>query len=175
MNPSKTVDISGGVLVGHDGSRFSDQALEWALAYAEKFSLPVTVVRAWVITTAPTPKSKEFGYVPPLSDFADATCDALKSDIARFASHHPDVAVSCQAVHGSASGALVEGSGGADLLVVGPRGVGGFKGLMLGSVSTKLVSHAQCPTVVVRGGTDDPTPAAAFVLDENLESSADTR
>lgn len=173
MSLSKTVDISGGILVGHDGSRFSDQGLEWALDYAEKLSVPVTVMRAWVMTTAPTPKTKEFGYIPPASDYADATRDALAADIAGHLERHPDVSVSCQAVHGAAAEALVEASERADLLVVGPRGRGGFKGLTLGSVSSKLVSHAQCPTVIVRGGSDDPTPAADFVLDENLESASD--
>lgn len=58
--------------------------------------------------------------------------------------------VRCVPQGGFPSQALVERSTSADLLVVGNRGLGGFKGMLLGSVSLRCVSHAACPVVVVR-------------------------
>jgi nucleotide-binding universal stress UspA family protein len=54
------------------------------------------------------------------------------------------------AVQGIPAVVLIEASNGAALLVVGSRGVGGFKGLMMGSVSTQCVHHSHCPVLVVR-------------------------
>ena len=50
---AKTVDCDGGLLIGHDGSEFSNAALSWTLDPAERLGTHVTVVRAWVLTTAP--------------------------------------------------------------------------------------------------------------------------
>jgi nucleotide-binding universal stress UspA family protein len=52
--------------------------------------------------------------------------------------------------HGQAADALVQQAEGADLLVVGSRGHGGFSGLLLGSVGQQCAHHAPCPTVIVR-------------------------
>lgn len=165
MNVAKEIELGGGVLVGHDGSRFANKALSWALEYAGAFGHHVTVVRAWGMTTAPRPKTWEAGYVPPLADFAAATLEALEADIAPVRAKFADVALSCQAVHGSAAKLLLEASARADLLVIGARGRGGFLGLSLGSVSEQLTRFAPTSVVVVRGGDDDPTPAADIEYD----------
>ncbi|MGW7444192.1 universal stress protein [Kitasatospora sp. NPDC054795] len=62
----------------------------------------------------------------------------------------PPVEVRTEARHGTPAGALVEAARGADLLVVGSRGLGGFTGMLLGSVAQHCTRHATVPVVVVR-------------------------
>lgn len=148
--------FSGPIVVGHDGSSFADQALRWALVLAERAHMPVTIVRAWTMRTAPKPKTHEFGYVPPASDYADAVRERLEEQTREILAAHPDVEVTLRVERGQPATVVVEASEGASLLVVGPRGLGGFKGLMLGSVSEHAVGSAPCPVVVVRGADEDP-------------------
>ena len=140
------------VLVGHDGSRFADEALRWALDYARSTDRPVTIARAWTIKNAPVPSTWERGYVPPVEDFARAVDESLVEDVAPLLREFPTVQVTTLPVRGPAINAMLEAAKDASLLVVGPRGLGGFKGLLLGSVTEQLVRHAPCSVIVVRHG-----------------------
>ncbi|MGH3357463.1 MAG: universal stress protein [Nocardioidaceae bacterium] len=168
MTYSKAVDISGGLLTGHDGSEFSESALSWGLRLARCLDMPVTVGRAWVLTTAPRPKSWAVGYMPPLADFEEATRERLRADVADTVAEHPGVQVSYQAVHGRPASILIEASQRADLLVVGPRGLGGFRGLVLGSVSEQCVRHSECPVVITHQRGDPSLPPARLALDDSV-------
>jgi nucleotide-binding universal stress UspA family protein len=139
------------VIVGHDGSSTADLALAWALDYAGRFDADVRVIRGWVVSTAPRPASMSGGYVPPIEEFEAAVVAELEADGARVvAERGATVDVSYEGFRGAAANGLVEASPDADLLVVGARGLGGFRGLALGSVSDQCVRHAACPVVVIR-------------------------
>ena len=156
---SRTADVPGGVLVAHDGSDCAREALQWAAGLAVRAGYPLHVLRAWKMTTAPLPATWEPGYVPPLEDFEKAVRDELEAHVAA-AELDPALSVTCHVAHGAAARRIIESAAHADLLVVGARGLGGFAGLVLGSVSDQLVRHAPCPVTVVRTGTTRDEAAA---------------
>jgi nucleotide-binding universal stress UspA family protein len=140
------VELDGGVLVGHDGSSSADQAVRWAASHAAALGRPLHVLRAWNLTNAPKPPTSKMGYVPPLVDFETAVREELESDIGAL-----DLACELRlhVVHGPTAHTLLEAARGADLLVVGRRGGGGFRGLLFGSTADQAVRHAPCPVVIV--------------------------
>ena len=144
----------GGVVVGHDGSGCAQEALTWAAALAERAHWPLHVVRAWRIATAPQPASWSPGFVPPITDYEAAVQADLESDVAAVLGERAR-AVTCHVVHAPPVRALIEAAEGADVLVVGARGRGGFAGLLLGSVSDQVAHHAPCPVTVVRSDRKD--------------------
>ena len=164
----ETVQIDGGVLVGHDGSECAQEALRWAAGLAGRADLDLHVLRAWGMTTAPRPATWQPGYVPPLSDFEQAVLAELDGCVTA-ADLGPAVRVHTHVLHRPPAKGLIESAKGADLLVVGARGRGGFSGLLLGSVSDQCVHHAPCPVTVVRTGAATPLPAE---LDEEPAATA---
>lgn len=153
----ETIEIDGGILVGHDGSECAQEAVRWAGALAARARLELHVVRAWSMLTSPRPQSWEPGYVPPLEDYERAVRDELTAHVATAGV--PDTIVpSCHVLHRPAARGLIEAAEGASLLVVGARGRGGFTGLLLGSVSDQCVHHAPCPVTVIRSGAATPVP-----------------
>lgn len=148
----ETVEFDGGILVGHDGSGCAQDALRWAARLARRAGLDLHVVRAWSITTAPRPGSWQPGFVPPLSDYEKAVEDELTAHVGA-AGLDPAVRVTSHVVHRPPAPGLLDAARHADLLVVGARGRGGFRGLLLGSVSDQCVRHAPCPVTVIRSGT----------------------
>lgn len=156
---AESVRIEGGILVGHDGSECAQDALRWAAELAARAGLELHVVRAWSMTTAPRPSTWTPGYVPPMEDWAQAVLDELRRHVAA-AGLPASLAVSCHVVHRSPARGLIDAAAGADLLVVGARGRGGFSGLLLGSTSDQCVHHAPCPVTVIRAGTRTSLGAA---------------
>lgn len=138
------------IVVGHDGSVGADAALEVALQLASDVSAPVTIVRAWSIVTAPQPPGWTFGYVPSSDDFADAVRAELESDTQRLVDQFSELTVSYRAYHAGPARTLINASRGARMLVVGCRGRGGFREMVLGSVSDQCVRYAHCPVLVTR-------------------------
>jgi nucleotide-binding universal stress UspA family protein len=147
----EVVQVDGGIVVGHDGSTCAQDTLVWAGRLARRADIGLHVVRAWAMTTAPRPRAWAPDYVPPLKDWEQAVLDELTAHV-QVAGLDPAVRVTCHVVHRSPVKALMAAAEGAHLLVVGARGHGGFRGLLLGSVSDQLVHHAPCPVTVVRTG-----------------------
>lgn len=159
-----TVDARGGILVGDDGSPASLEGVRWAASLAQRLGETLHVVRAWAISSAPRPASATGGYVPPLTDFEAAVLDRLRADV-NGAGVAEGEGVQLHVVHGSAGRRLLEAAAGADMLVVGTRGAGGFLGLRMGSTADQVMRHAPCPVVVVPvHGDDDPDDLDTQVL-----------
>lgn len=134
------------ILVGVDGSAPSARALEWAIHYARMSGGTVEVVHAWndpYIGMYPTATSMRYD----ANILARASNSLLEAAIAKCDISGVDV--SYASVHGSPTRVLLERAKGAELVVIGTRGRGGFAGLLLGSVSNQLTQHGPCPVLVV--------------------------
>ena len=140
------------VVVGIDGSRESARALAWAARYAQATGATIRAVLAWhypaQVGSAPT------GVAPAsvTQEVEESRHDLMDSEIAKVLGDSPQVAIERTVVYGHPAQVLIDESRAADLLVVGSRGRGGFKGMLLGSVSTNCVTHASCPVTVVHAG-----------------------
>ena len=135
------------IVVGVDGSDGSKAALAWAVGQARKRGdAKVVAVSSWS-PTGPASNPWTAGYVDP-NDLTDAKRQ-LAALVASVRGDAHDIDVEERVIRGSAVGNLMDEGRYADLIVVGSRGLGGFKGLLLGSVSHQLVSYAWCPVVVV--------------------------
>jgi nucleotide-binding universal stress UspA family protein len=127
------------IVVGVDGSPGATRALDWAAAEAERTSSLLTVVGAWA-----------FGGIAGAVRNADDAGGNVEEAEARVAELHPEVTFEHEVSEDPAAYALIEASGDADLLVVGSRGFGGFRGLLLGSVGQHCLTHASCSVAIVR-------------------------
>jgi nucleotide-binding universal stress UspA family protein len=143
------------LVVGHDGSDCASRALETALQLATELGAPVTVVRAWSMVTAPRPEGWTFGTVPSTDELAAAVEAELQADLAPLLGRFPGVEVTCRDYHAGPVRSLIEASRDARMLVVGSRGVGGLREMVLGSVSDQCVRYASCPVLVVRDRSQD--------------------
>ena len=137
------------IVVGVDGSPGSRKALAWAAAEAASHGSDLVVLNVWEHTLMPPSGSVSVSqhYVP---EDSQRTADELVAVIKEELGADPPVAVQPRVKQGSPARILIEESAGADQLVVGTRGHGGFAGLVLGSVSQHVAAYAKCPVTVVR-------------------------
>ncbi len=140
------------IIVGIDGSDSAKQALSWAIEHASAEDT-ITAVHTWsmyLVGGMETPYVNPADYEVLARQSADAIVEEVMESIGeKLSGEDFSPKLVTEVRHGHAGRILIELSEEADLVVVGSRGLGGFRGLMLGSVSTYVVHHARCPVVVV--------------------------
>jgi nucleotide-binding universal stress UspA family protein len=141
------------IVAGIDGSKSSLSALRWAIGQAGLAGAAVDAVIAWHYPdlVASGGYGMTVGGIEPAYDFREGAEEIVADAIRNALDPASDVPVRARVAQGHAAEVLLAASAGADLLVVGSRGHGGFAEALLGSVSQHCVQHAVCPVVVVRG------------------------
>lgn len=139
-----------GIVVGIDGSEHSRRALDWAVREAAMRQAPLTVI---------TVNQALAGYwstpvtYPGDTDLTEQTRKVAQQEADDAVAHaglaSPPPSVTVSAVTGLPAEVLLAAADDADMLVVGSRGAGGFRRLLMGSVSTQVSHHAHCPVVVI--------------------------
>jgi nucleotide-binding universal stress UspA family protein len=144
------------IVVGVDHSAGAKKAVRFALDEAQMRHATLRAVHVW-----------RFGHIGvtgiegalpaaggELHEFRAAAAAALDATLREAIPDADGVEVERRVVEGAPAAVLVEESRGADLLVVGSRGHGGFAQLLMGSVSQQCAHHAECPVVIVRSKAD---------------------
>ncbi|WP_055491135.1 universal stress protein [Streptomyces sp. TP-A0356] len=134
------------VVVGVDGSPSSYAALRWAVRQACLVGGTVDAVAAWELPGM-------FGWSGPAVDAdvdEEAARQGLAQELTEVLGTEPAAPVRPLVVRGNPVDVLLRASEGAEALVVGGRGRGGFARALLGSVSHHVALHANCPVVIVR-------------------------
>lgn len=157
------------VLVGVDGSESSNAAVRWAAEEARELGAPLRILHSWLwplyhVQLGPPPGA------PPGAGLQAQAEKVLSEaeDLARTTS--PGTRITTSLVTGAAAVELLSCAAAARMLVVGHRGLGGFFGLLLGSVGVTVSAHAPCPVAVVRG---DATPGGCVVV--GVDGSPESR
>jgi nucleotide-binding universal stress UspA family protein len=165
----QTGSVDPPVLVGVDGSESSNAAVRWAADEARRLGAPLRILHAWLwplyhVQLGPPPGA------PPgagLRAEADRVLERA-AELARETS--PNTPVETILYTGAAAAALLADAASARMLVVGHRGLGGFTGLLVGSVGVTVSAHAPCPVAVVRG---NPDPGGRVVV--GVDGSPESR
>jgi nucleotide-binding universal stress UspA family protein len=145
------------IVVGVDGSPAADAALAFALEEARLRKLPLLVVSASEVPSIEY-AGAAFVATPDLSEEADHQADDAIARALEQIGPDPGVEVETTSVHGHPATVLVEAAEGATLLVVGTRGRGGVRSIVLGSVSQAVAHHCRGPVAIVPA---PPEPEAA--------------
>jgi nucleotide-binding universal stress UspA family protein len=171
------------IVVGVDESKGAAEALRWAVREGKLRGLPVTAVLAWGWLDqhyAPGPEADEaaegdrgvfdrarFDHDYGEGDAAQALESIVRLVLGTVAAADVKCKVTCQLP----APALLEAADGASMLVVGARGLGGFKELLLGSVSQQCLHHARCPVAVIRASGEGAESAAGSETSATVPSA----
>lgn len=143
------IDETPRVTVGVDGSDASVAALRHGAELALRHGVPLHAVACWQVTTT-GPLPNQFGWAPPVEDYIQHTEDLLARAISHAGLGLPEGQLVPVVERAAPARGLLRAAAGAQHLVLGSRGLGGFERLLLGSVSSQMVEHAPCPVTVVR-------------------------
>ncbi|HEX6358712.1 universal stress protein [Actinophytocola sp.] len=143
-----TGHAGGPVVVGVDGTPVSEQAIAFAFAEASARGTGLVAVHTWtdLLLEAALGSAAALDFSP----MAQQAEEVLGERLAGWQERYPDVRVSRHVSRERASRALLRHAEGAQVVVVGSRGRGGFRGLLLGSTSQHMLHHTPCPVVVIR-------------------------
>ncbi|MDV6014220.1 universal stress protein [Haloechinothrix sp. LS1_15] len=152
------------IVVGVDGSDSAWCAARWAAREAERHHVPLELVHVCyvppVLGRYPAPLSER--YDEALVESGQAWLDLAAAEVREEA---PGVEVDTSIHMGPVAGTLIEHSRGARLMVLGSRGLGGFAGLLIGSVGIAFAAHGACPVVIVpHGEPEHEIPSGGPVL-----------
>ncbi|MCX4776223.1 universal stress protein [Streptomyces sp. NBC_01264] len=161
--------MSRTVIAGLDGSPASLAAAEWAAREARRRRLPLKLLHAveeWVpsygyaLQTAATPSPQYWG-------------ERIPREVAQeLAERHPDLEITTEQVDGRPLTVLTAAAQGAELLVMGSRGLTAMAGFLVGSVSQAVLAHAERPVVVVRPGAWTDTAYLPIPVDSGPQEGA---
>ncbi|UNK44263.1 universal stress protein [Arthrobacter sulfonylureivorans] len=132
------------IIIGVDGSDASLEALRLGRSLAEPVNAQIEVITCW---TYPQVFGKYI--MDGFEIYKETAAKVLDQSVSRVFGPELPRDVRTRLVEGNAKVSLIEASGGADMLILGRRGSGGFSGLHIGSVSSSCVAHAECPVLVV--------------------------
>lgn len=149
--PTVHVEEGSGIVVGVDGSPLSMSAIEYAFEEASTLGEPLLAVHAWSDPMTSSVVGAAMPLVHDPTEHKHGQERALAESLAGWSDKYPDVEVSRRMVHEHPVRALASAASGARLLVVGSRGRGALRSLLLGSVSHGVLHLASCPVAVVHG------------------------
>ncbi len=143
------------IVVGIDGSEPARAALRWAAEEAKLRGANLEVVGAWTFPMYVDPMGGAFP-LPGMFEKTEANeRDMIEAEVKAVLGDTPEVPVELSIRCGSTATELLAAAEGADILVVGSRGRGGFSSLLLGSTALQCIHHATCPVTVVRAPHKD--------------------
>ncbi|MCA1784176.1 MAG: universal stress protein [Intrasporangiaceae bacterium] len=149
------------IVVGFDGSEGAREALVWAAGAARALELPLHVLSAWK-QPSDAVVAVEPGILPSVEEAQRLVEVRLRAAVDELICDEP-LEVSTEVVRRSAVRALLGAAADAAMVVVGSRGLGGFQGLLVGSVSRQLCEYAPCPVTVIHRVGDRPVRLRTIV------------
>lgn len=149
-----------GIVVGVDGSRSCLDAARWAAAEAARLNVPIHLLHA----ITPPKLAYDDGLGPELDSEIAAEVDGMlriAGEVVRRVA--PGVEVDATRVSRDPISALVTASESARMVALGSRGLGGFTGMLIGSIAVGVTAHGHCPVAVVRGAEARTGPVVVGV------------